>query len=471
MQQLFGCNSVVRCGRRFHGEVGLCPAWTPDRMKVRGEKMKEHRLTKIFPLMTDQQFAALKNDIELNGLQEPIWIYKGEILDGRSRHRACSQLGIKPRLRDWTGGGGSLLTFLISANLVRRHLNSSQRAVLALSIEKELAREAKTHMIAGGGDKRNKLVGFKKIQNPMHAAKEAAALAGTNSSYVIGAKRLEAQAPDLLKDVSEGVLNIPDARSLSTLAPEQRRDIVSLLRSGKAKSIKKARYLVRQEQQSRIPDNLPNIGERYRLIHATARELLEGDEIPADSLELVFADPPYDKDSVSVYEDVARLSAKVLKPGGSLLVMAGHCFLPEILKRMTPHISYHWQIAYLLPGAHSQCYQRRASSAWKPVLWFQKGPYAGPYQLDVVTSKRAEKDFHPWQQSVSGMMQLLERFSRPGDRVLDCCAGFGTTAIAALRLNRLFIGSDCDEERIRIIKTRIAECLEEVMGQPLSRAA
>jgi hypothetical protein len=60
-------------------------------------------------------------------------LYEDKILDGRARYRACLQVRVTPTFREYEGDNP--LGFVISANLVRRHLNESQRAMIAAAIE------------------------------------------------------------------------------------------------------------------------------------------------------------------------------------------------------------------------------------------------------------------------------------------------------------------------------------------------
>jgi 16S rRNA G966 N2-methylase RsmD len=39
---------------------------------------------------------------------------------------------------------------------------------------------------------------------------------------------------------------------------------------------------------------------------------------------LIFTDPPYDRETIPQYEDLAALGARVLIPGGSLITYVGH---------------------------------------------------------------------------------------------------------------------------------------------------
>lgn len=94
-----------------------------------------HEVAGIFPLMQGEEYEGLKADIAANGLLEPVWLHPDNhmIVDGRNRHRACVELGIEPTFRYWNGKG-SLVSFVVSLNLKRRHLDGSQRAMVAAKI-------------------------------------------------------------------------------------------------------------------------------------------------------------------------------------------------------------------------------------------------------------------------------------------------------------------------------------------------
>ena len=50
-----------------------------------------HPAAELFPLMDNVALAALIRDIKENGLQEPILLWEGKILDGRNRLKACER--------------------------------------------------------------------------------------------------------------------------------------------------------------------------------------------------------------------------------------------------------------------------------------------------------------------------------------------------------------------------------------------
>jgi len=110
--------------------------------------MEYHKLSKTFPLMGDSEFSALKRDIEQNGLFESIVLYEGQILDGRNRYLACSELGIEPKYIKFRGEDP--LIYVVSQNLHRRHLNAFQRSVIVLKLKENIKKRAKEKQRLGG---------------------------------------------------------------------------------------------------------------------------------------------------------------------------------------------------------------------------------------------------------------------------------------------------------------------------------
>jgi site-specific DNA-methyltransferase (adenine-specific) len=207
--------------------------------------------------------------------------------------------------------------------------------------------------------------------------------------------------------------------------------------------------------------------DRFRLFVADVGSVIE--QIEPGSIDCIVCDPPYPREFLPVYGDLARTAAQVLKPGGSCLVMAGQSYLPEILAAMTPHLRYHWTVAYLTPGGQSaQLWERRVNTFWKPVLWLIKDSegagHAGDWVSDVARSAPNDNDkrFHHWGQSESGMADLVRRFTRAGDTVFDPFLGGGTTGVAALASNRLFVGSDVNAEAVARSRRRLLDAIREI---------
>lgn len=206
-------------------------------MNLTGEYIREyHPVANIFPLLQEEDFEKLKNDIEQNGQLEPIWLHPdGRIIDGRNRHRACLDLDIMPHFKTWDGDG-SLVSFVVSLNLHRRHLTSSQRAAVALDILPMLEDEARERMTVGI----NQYSPVEIFPQPSEQGKSrdhAAEIVGTNGRYVSDAKAIREKAPALFEQIKTGEMTIPQAK----------------------------REIVRQERIESPP--LPTTG-KYRVIYA-----------------------------------------------------------------------------------------------------------------------------------------------------------------------------------------------------------
>lgn len=217
-----------------------------------------------------------------------------------------------------------------------------------------------------------------------------------------------------------------------------------------AKDVLKAVQKTKQKEKKAKKANIPKDAS-YQLIHA------DFNTATLDPVDIIITDPPYGKEYLHLYEQLAIKATEFLKPNGSLLVMTGQSYLPEILYSMGKHIKYHWMLAYLTPGGQSaQLWQRKINTFWKPVLWFVHGEYKGDWTGDVVKSNPNDNDkrLHKWGQSESGMADIIERLTYPGDTILDPFMGSGTTGIVAVQKGRNFIGVDNDEAAIKIAQER-----------------
>ena len=99
-----------------------------------------HPIADRFPLLSEAELAKLARDIEDNGLLEPIVIWQGQLIDGRNRLAACRLLDIEPPTREWEGDEDDLVRWIISKNILRRHLTPGQRAELIVECNEVLAR-------------------------------------------------------------------------------------------------------------------------------------------------------------------------------------------------------------------------------------------------------------------------------------------------------------------------------------------
>lgn len=99
-----------------------------------------HEIANLFPLIEGDEFEELVEDIDLNGMQQPILMFEGKILDGRNRYRAACRIAEERNepehyyyfCDEYTGDDPQGL--VLSLNLHRRHLSESQRAMVAAEL-------------------------------------------------------------------------------------------------------------------------------------------------------------------------------------------------------------------------------------------------------------------------------------------------------------------------------------------------
>ena len=91
-----------------------------------------HPLADFFPILEGEELQALADDIKEHGQRQPIVMHEGKVLDGRNRYLACRMAETEPEVVDYDGTDA--LSFVVSLNWKRRHLNTSQRAMVAPSI-------------------------------------------------------------------------------------------------------------------------------------------------------------------------------------------------------------------------------------------------------------------------------------------------------------------------------------------------
>jgi len=158
-----------------------------------------HELALVFPPMSEPEFAAFKEDIREQGQQESIILYEGKILDGLHRYRACRELGREPRVVRFEGNPRAAAQMVLGRNFHRRHLTTSQRALIA-------AEMCKLRPRGNTGT------------SPYLTAAQASTLMGVGQDLVKDAKHLVRSGDqDLLRSVRDGL------QSVSAAAQEKRR--------------------------------------------------------------------------------------------------------------------------------------------------------------------------------------------------------------------------------------------------------
>lgn len=175
--------------------------------------LKVHPAAEIFPMLNAEELEALALDIKANGLQQPIVMWEGLLLDGRNRLAACAICGVEPSFKQYEGN--SPVTFVISANIKRRQLDASQRACVAVELEPMFAVEAKKRALIGnakGGKNTKSEVILPQTKRADQARDQAAEVVGVSPSMLSLAKAIKVSDPAMFDRVKFGDKTIYAAR-------------------------------------------------------------------------------------------------------------------------------------------------------------------------------------------------------------------------------------------------------------------
>jgi len=238
-------------------------------------------------------------------------------------------------------------------------------------------------------------------------------------------------------------------------------------------------------------------------------KVVEGDcigvmkKIPEGSVDVTFADPPfnlkkkytsyYDRHEAEVYlswcKEWLGEMVRITKPTGSIFVhnipkwliyfgsylnevaifrhwIAWDAMGPPLGKTLLPN---HYGILYYVKSEEFKFYDIRMlhkrcrkchyilqDYGGKKGQMHQFGPLASDVWSDIHRIRhKTRRDEHPCQLPVHLLERLLLMSSDEGDIVLDPFIGTGTTAIAAKKLGRKFVGIDIDPKYVEIANTKL----------------
>jgi N6-adenosine-specific RNA methylase IME4 len=161
---------------------------------------KFHPLADLFPLLSEGELQELANDIRERGLLEPIQLLDGMILDGRNRYAACMIARVEPVFVEFTEDDA--LGFVISKNIHRRHLNESQRAVVA----------AKIANMTHGGNRKPESQEANLPLDPVVTQDIAADMLNVSARSIRSVKAIERDAPELIPQIESGNITVHEAQ-------------------------------------------------------------------------------------------------------------------------------------------------------------------------------------------------------------------------------------------------------------------
>jgi len=389
----------------------------------------------LLPPLSTEEFAALKADIKANGVLHPVLVDEnGSVLDGRHRLKIDKNAprkvieGLSPAEKE---------ALVFRANFTRRNLSPDQK------------RDARRKMKATAkrlreSDKRKWTQ--KRVAEVLGVGRQTVSdwFADTSNAGT-GNTGSPSSAPK------------PDARV--KLNPAAKEEAAKRVAEGETQKQVAADFGVSQQTISNAVKNADKAhsrdGDKARKtahLKKTLFEVRKGDfrKVLHDvsGVSLVLTDPPYPKEFLPLWSDLAKWAADALADDGMLIAYSGQMYLPEVLTRLSEHLDYWWLGALthkgsgnLTPLGHPV---RKVKNQWKPLVMFYKRGGDG-YQktfADLLVGAGCEKTHHNWQQPVAEAAAIIERFTKKDELVVDPFAGSGGFCKAAHDLGRKAIGAE-----------------------------
>lgn len=224
--------------------------------------------------------------------------------------------------------------------------------------------------------------------------------------------------------------------------------------------------------------------------------------MPAESIDVVFADPPYRLSTGGVTVKSGRLASvdkgswdrsrgsredhkfnlcwlkaarRILKPDGTLWVSGTQHIIFSLgfaLQQLGFRIIN--DVIWQKPNATPNAMHTSFTHSHETLLWASKGKRARhTFNYDLINSPdptgqvssvwrirtvpKAEKlhGYHPTQKPLRLVRRALLASTHEGALVFDPFVGSGTTAVAAKELNRFFVGAELEEKYAELAARRI----------------
>jgi ParB-like chromosome segregation protein Spo0J len=216
-----------------------------------------HPAADAFPWLPEDELQQLADDIAANGQQYKIVrLPDGRVIDGRNRELACRVAGVEPEYRDEEMGEDEVISFVMSANVHRRQLTASQRAMAAA----ELAN------LRPGDNQHTGEVAPRGATSQSDVADQM----DVSRRSVQRAAKVKSEAPELVGAVKDGKLDVDTAAKAAKLPKRTRKKIA------KAADPKKAakEELAKQEETPETPETPADEGAEFvKAVETLCREM------------------------------------------------------------------------------------------------------------------------------------------------------------------------------------------------------
>ena len=410
-------------------------------------------LAKAFPPLDPAQYAHLLTSISDRGLRNPITVWRGEIIDGVHRLKACIEAGVDPRY-EFLEDDEDPYEYLADLNIAFRGMTQNQKALTA---------HLMSHYSTPG---RPRSSDENSANLRSFTQGEAAKLLGVSPRLVSDASRVLSEGTTAVPAVQEAVLrwrvSCSDASKVVGLPPEVQNRAMELVDRGETKTVKTAVRRVEKEltlaaeEATRLEILARPLDDTIVLHTAAVADLHR--RVTAGSVDAVVTHPAHTEEALPLLADLAAFAAHALKPGGVMVVVGNGVILPRMLERLA-HRDLEWLLESDLvfhgdPAGSGRPHYVRLHR--RPVLVYGKGPVRLNGMDDLFEVPARDALPRGITEQEAAMDLLVERFCHPGNAICDpIMLDRAGTALAARRLGCTFVGASKLQSCIDGIRVRL----------------
>lgn len=408
-------------------------------------KYEPHELANLFPMMNAEEMTALITDMRENGFDasSPIITYKGKILDGRNRYAAAQVAKVEPIFFEYEGS--DLLSFVLSKNLHRRHLNETQRAGVASKL---------ANMERGATDG-NKYASKNYSANLQNSLGRRKAYRDEEDANAWETKVSIEEAAELLNVSPRTVATF---RAVEKSAPE----LVEKMQSGEMTASKAAKTIkTGQAHETYTEQTNAKQGIKPQVEIADASEWL----FQRKQCDLLLTDPPYstDVDNISEFAAWVRIGLDAVKPTGRAYIFIG-AYPKEVKAYLSQETPEHIKLEQILVWTYKNTLGNNPKDRYKlnyQFCLYYKGIDAPELNCPITNEQwaviemnapdgRLGDRYHAWQKPLELGEMIVRHATKEGDTVYDPFTCTGTFLLAAGGLGRISYGCDISEENLTI---------------------
>lgn len=201
------------------------------------KEYKIHPYCAAFPDMEGEEFESLRRSLKDNGQQDDCLVWGDWLIDGKNRERALKANKQQIRYAKWTPTLGQpddidneLRSFVLAKNMDRRHMDASQRAMVAAKLVSQ-----KHHKKA---DENNDCANLHKVGMTQESAAES--LNVSRRSVATATIVVEKAAPEIVHAVETGEVTVSDAAKVAGLPKPAQKAALKKVENGEAKTLTQA---------------------------------------------------------------------------------------------------------------------------------------------------------------------------------------------------------------------------------------